>query len=73
MALLDEPVGWRQLQATAQQEKDPHRLAFIIDQMNCLLDRHEKMSAHEHTWIGVSRGAHNSIKLDVETWQFQAK
>jgi hypothetical protein len=67
VALLDEPPGWRHLQAMAQQEKDPHRLAFIIDQMNCLLDRHEKMSPNENTWMGVSRGSHNSIKLDVQS------
>ena len=43
MELPDEPKGWRILQAKAQQEKDPAKLASIIVQMNRLLDQHEKM------------------------------
>jgi 23S rRNA maturation mini-RNase III len=40
---LDEPVGWRRLHEKAQQATNPKRLALIIDQMNRLLDEHEKM------------------------------
>jgi hypothetical protein len=40
--LLDEPKGWRQWQEMALRERDPQKLASIIDQMNRLLDRHEK-------------------------------
>jgi hypothetical protein len=41
-----EPEGWRDLQTQAQREDDPQRLASIIDEMNRLLDRHERRSAH---------------------------
>jgi hypothetical protein len=41
-----EPEGWQELQSQAQKENDPLRLASIIDEMNCLLDRHERRSAH---------------------------
>jgi hypothetical protein len=40
--LLDEPQGWRSLQHMAQQETDPQRLSSIIEEMNRLLDCHEK-------------------------------
>lgn len=43
--LLDEPQGWRSLQHMAHQETDPQRLALIIEQMNRLLDFHEKRMA----------------------------
>ena len=36
---------WRRLQRKAQQESDPARLAAIIDQLNRLLDEHERMAA----------------------------
>ena len=45
MELPDEPKGWRILQAKAQQEKDSAKLASIIDQMNRLLHKHEKIGA----------------------------
>lgn len=45
MTLPDEPKGWRKLQAMAQREKDPQKLASILDKMNDLLDAHEKMTA----------------------------
>lgn len=41
VALPDEPEGWRILQALAQQERDPVKLASIIDKMNSLLAWHE--------------------------------
>lgn len=36
--LLDEPTGWRGLQAMALREQNPERLNQIIDRMNRLLD-----------------------------------
>lgn len=42
MRLPDEPSGWQVLQAMAQQETDPQRLATIIDQMNKLLDAYQQ-------------------------------
>ena len=43
----DEPKGWRQLQEKAQREKDPKKLAEIIEQLNQLLTEHEKAAAEE--------------------------
>jgi hypothetical protein len=42
--LPDEPKGWRRLQAKALQERNPEKLALIIDRMNELLDEHERMA-----------------------------
>jgi hypothetical protein len=39
---LDEPEGWRILWESAQREKDPQKLALLIDQLNQLLTQHEK-------------------------------
>jgi 23S rRNA maturation mini-RNase III len=38
----DEPPGWRTLQEKAQRERDPKKLAALIDEMNRLLTEHEK-------------------------------
>jgi len=43
--LPDEPKDWRRLQRKAQRERDPRRLAVIIDQLNHLLDEHERIAA----------------------------
>jgi hypothetical protein len=43
----EEPKGWRRLQERAQREKDPKKLAQIIDQMNQLLTEHENAAAKE--------------------------
>ena len=43
--LPDEPKGWRKLCAMAQKERDPNRLANIIERINCLLTAHEKQLA----------------------------
>ena len=69
MALLDEPRGWRSLQEMAQRERDPQRLASIIDQMNRLLDQHERMAAGDELQT-ISRSS--PPKLDVQTWQSEA-
>jgi hypothetical protein len=47
VALPDEPEGWQILQTMAQQERDPQKLASIIDKMNSLLARYESGSAEE--------------------------
>jgi hypothetical protein len=70
VALLREPNGWRKLQAMAQRERDPQKLASIIDQMNCLLDRHEKMTAACDGSDGNgTTGAPDNIipKIDLQT------
>lgn len=41
----DEPSGWRCLWEKAQRERDPEKLAALIDQMNRLLTAHEKAAA----------------------------
>ena len=43
--LRDEPKGWKRLQRKAQRERDPQKLALIIDQLNRLLDEHERLAA----------------------------
>ena len=72
MARLDEPHGWRQLHAMAQQERDPQKLAFLIDQMNSLLDQYEKMAANDNPSTDASTDSDNLLKLDVHTWQYDA-
>jgi hypothetical protein len=52
MSPVDEPEGWRILQAMAQNENDPERLASIIDCMNRLLDAHERRSGKTNAWAG---------------------
>ncbi len=44
---LDEPKGWQKLWERAQREKDPKKLAALIDQLNQLLTEHEKAAAQE--------------------------
>ncbi len=43
----DEPKGWRVLQKRAQLEKDPKKLAKLIDEMNQLLAEYEKAASEE--------------------------
>ncbi|HUK25423.1 MAG TPA: hypothetical protein VLV49_12645 [Terriglobales bacterium] len=40
--LPDEPKGWRELQAQAQKERDPQKLAKLINRMNQILAQTEK-------------------------------
>jgi hypothetical protein len=72
LALLDEPHGWRQLHAMAQQERDPQRLSLLIEQMNSLLDQHERMATDENPSTSVSLDPENLLKLDVQTRQYDA-
>jgi hypothetical protein len=44
--LPDEPAGWRKLCAMAQEERDPTKLATILERINGLLTAHEKQSAN---------------------------
>jgi len=73
VALLGEPKGWRKLQAMAQRERDPQKLAHIIDQMNRLFDRHEKMAADGNADepMSKSRTPDCTLELDVQTWQLE--
>ena len=43
--LGDAPKGWKALQRKAQEERDPQKLSLLIDQLNRLLDEHERMAA----------------------------
>jgi hypothetical protein len=77
VASLDEPQGWRQLHATAQKERDPQRLALLIDELNSLLERHEKMqeeklAADENSSASVSMDSDKFLNLDIKAWQYDA-
>ncbi len=54
---LDEPEGWRSLWERAQQEKDPKKLAELIDQLNQLLTEHEKAAPEEEKPINRTKRA----------------
>lgn len=45
--VLDEPLGWRCLWERAQRERDPEKLAALIDQLNQLLTEHEKAAVEQ--------------------------
>jgi len=45
MKLPDEPEGWHRLRAMAKRAPDTHTLALIIEQLNRLLDEHERKTA----------------------------
>jgi hypothetical protein len=52
---VDEPEGWRLLWERAQRERDPTKLAGIIDEMNQLLAEHEKAAEELERPRGRSR------------------
>lgn len=54
-ALPEEPEGWRELQEKAQRERDPKKLAALIDKMNELLTEWEKKAAGEEGKSRVRR------------------
>jgi hypothetical protein len=56
----------------AQQERDPQRLAFLLDQMNSLLAQHEKMAVDENPSTSAWSDPDDPIKLDVHTGQYDA-
>ena len=45
--LPNEPKGWRQRQAMAQKERNPEKLAAILERRNRLLTAHEKKSLRQ--------------------------
>jgi len=61
------------LQAIAQQENDPQRLASIIDQMNRLLDKHHKKAAPAggHPILVSPKTVDCTVKLNVELVQLE--
>jgi hypothetical protein len=70
MEFMDEPEGWRELQEMAQREEDPKVLASIIDKMNRLLDRHERIAAKQtHDPAPCKKNSDPKIKLQVQTWR----
>jgi hypothetical protein len=52
--LPDEPKGWRKLWEKAQRERDPEKLAALIDRLNQLLSEHEKAAQQERKPPGHS-------------------
>jgi hypothetical protein len=56
----------------AQQERDPQKLAYLIDQMNSLLAQHEKMGENDDPSTSPWKDPDNLVKLDVHTWQYDA-
>ena len=73
MGLLDEASGWRKLQSMAQRERDPQYLAFMIEEMNRLLDRHERMATGNAEEPGSqNRISDGAISLEVQPWQIGA-
>ena len=52
MKLPDEPEGWHRLRAMAKCAPDTHTLALIIEQLNRLLDEHErKRETNPHDFL----------------------
>jgi hypothetical protein len=41
----EPPKGWRELQRRALREKDPERLAVLINRMNTMLAEHERQNS----------------------------
>jgi len=73
VGLLDEPRGWRTLQAMAQRERDPQKLASMIEEMNRLLDRRERMAATDAEQPEpLNRTSDGAISLEVQPWQIGA-
>jgi hypothetical protein len=64
---LDEPKGWRQLQAMAQRATDPRSLAAIINEMNRILDQHERMGELAQQPASHCRICEPTVNLEVHT------
>lgn len=69
MNLREEPEGWHRLKEAAQRATDAHTLALIIDEMNRLLDKHQRMAENEQHCLPDSRMSHPAIRLEVQTSQ----
>lgn len=68
---LDEPRGWRKLQAMAQREEDPQKLAFILERMNRLLDRYERQASAKEP-ASRNRSSDHELGFIVDCWQIEA-
>ena len=67
----DEPKGWRVLQKRAQLEKDPKKLAKLIDEMNQLLAEYEKAASEEEGMPLDPSVVVPSDSLASSTWVLQ--
>jgi len=66
MKLPDEPEGWHRLRAMAKRAPDTHTLALIIEQLNRLLDEHErKRQTDPHHFLDERTGS-PAIALEVQ-------
>jgi hypothetical protein len=65
MKLPDEPKGWRRLRAMAQRAPDTHSLALIIEQLNRLLDEHEKKMKNQ-SYVRNSQLGTPALSLEVQ-------
>jgi hypothetical protein len=66
MKLPDEPEGWHRLRAMAKRAPDTNTLALIIEQLNRLLDEHErKRQTDPHHFLDERMGT-PGIALEVQ-------
>jgi hypothetical protein len=66
MKLPDEPEGWRRLRAMAKRAADTRSLTLIIEQLNRLLDEHEKKTRDRPTHILDERRRTPATTLEVQ-------
>jgi hypothetical protein len=65
MKLPDEPKGWHRLRAMAKHAPDTDSLALIIEQLNRLLDEHERKRQTPHHFLDERMGT-PGIALEVQ-------
>lgn len=66
MKLPDEPKGWQHLRALAKRAPDTNSLALILEQLNRLLDEHErKRETDPHDFLD-ERMETPAIALEVQ-------
>ena len=68
--LYDEPEGWHRLKGAAQEAPDARSLALIINEMNRMLDHHQRKAEDERQYEPVSEIRHLSLALEVQTLQY---
>jgi|HubBroStandDraft_6_1064221.scaffolds.fasta_scaffold103525_1 hypothetical protein len=66
MKLPDEPEGWHRLRALAKRAPDTHSLALIIEQLNRLLDEHERKTETDPHHTLDERMGTPAIALEVQ-------
>lgn len=66
MKLPDEPEGWRRLRAKAKRAPDTHSLTLIIEQLNRLLDEHERKREADPCHFLDERVGAPAIALEVQ-------